>query len=269
MHLTNQLRNALPIAPPGIQVQNLLSHTSGFRFKGNWQIENGRSRDHLIRHLIDQKIGKHEFLYSNVAFSLLENIVEHEIQAPWPKVFHETLAKRGLGHIALSTLDSKASVAYPHHPEDKHRTKFVSFTRLPKNYPEQVSSSAGVFASLNDLIKFAQIQFTPDLAFLHLPRVSANDIYNCKKGIFPDSLPRSQVRSSYALGWRVLEHETDKHNSTRLTFHGGYLKGVSAFVGLIKDQELAVIAVRNDQLISPMKITMSTWSAFLKAVSVI
>lgn len=260
LQLSTPLTKTFASAPPEVQLQDLLSHNSGFTFKGNWQIEQGRSRESLISEILRQGRGKQEFQYNNLAFSLIENMVEKETQSSWHSVFHQTLAKHGL-HLGLSTPVENASVAHPHFKDEK-LNKLVSYSRLPRFYPERVSSSAGVYASLKDLIKFAQLQFQTEYDFLHTPRVPAADVFNWNVN-FP--VPRKKVESSYALGWRVLELKNDKTHSSRLVFHGGYLRGISAFVGFMKSHDLAFIVVRNDELLGAPKIASGVWSAYLTA----
>lgn len=253
-NLSTELRTALPQIPNGIQVQHVLSHSSGFGYKGYSEIERGRSRKALLTELVRQGTGKQDFIYNNIAFSLVEDLAANELQDTWPNIFHKTLEKRGLGHLAIETLAPDLPVAHPH---ARHGKKFVALGRLPRNYPRVVSSAAGVFGSLNDLIKFAQLQFSKEFEYLHTPRVAANDVFNW--GIkFP--VPRSRVRSSYALGWRVIELADDPSQSSRLVFHGGYLNGISAYVGFVKSQDLAVVRIRNDDL-----RPTSVWSAYLKS----
>lgn len=263
LQLNSPLTKAFANAPVGVQLQDLLSHNSGFSYKGNWQIENGRTRKVLISELMRQGLAKQKFIYNNLAFSLIENIIEQETQDSWPNVFRQTLAKRGMDHFAIGTLASGIAVAHPHFKDEKSN-KPVSMSRLPRFYPERVSSAAGVFASLNDLIKLAQVQFSPEYDFLHLPRVEANDVFNFRA---PFPLPRSKIRASYGLGWRVMELREDKTQSSRLVYHGGYLRGVSAFVGLMKTHDLAVVTVRNDEFEGPMKVALGVWSAYLTASS--
>jgi len=263
LQLTTPLSNAFANAPSGVEVHDLLSHNSGFRFKGNWQIEHGRTRNVLISEIMRQGLGKKEFLYNNLAFSLVENIIEQQTGLSWTSVFHQYLAKRGLEHITISNIENNIPLAHPHFKTPQIK-KLVSVSRLPKYYPERVSSSAGVFASLKDLVKFAQLQFLPEFDYLHLPRVEANDILNCSVS-FP--VKRDKIRASYALGWRVIELKDDKGQSSRMVYHGGYLRGISAFVGLIKTHDLAVIMVRNDELYTPTKVVSSVWGAYLEAFS--
>ncbi len=257
-NLSTELKTVMPQVPAGIQVQHILSHSSGFSYKGYAEIERGRSRESLIAELLRQGAGKQDFIYNNIAFSLLEDLAANEVRDTWPNIFHKTLDKRGLGHLAIATLPPQAAVAHPH---ARHGKKFKALGRLPRYYPERVSSAAGVFASLNDLIKFAQLQFSKEFDFLHTPRVIANDVFNW--GIkFP--VPRSMVRSSYALGWRVIELANDTNQSSRLVFHGGYLNGISAYVGFVKAQDLAIVRIRNDDL-KPS----SVWSAYLKSAALL
>ena len=263
LSLATELKRAIPQAPLGIQVYNLLSHSSGFIFKANPLIEQGRSREFLVEELLRRGTKKQDFLYSNLVFSLLEDIVAHETRDTWPNVFHQTLKKRGLGHLAIGTLPADAPVAYPH---AKRRNKFVTLGRFPKNYPQLVSSSAGVFASLKDLLQFAQMQFSPEFEFLHQPRISAKDVFYW--GIhFP--VPEAKIKASYALGWRVFEHVKDTGLSTRLVYHGGSLNGLSAFVGFMKNPDLAVVVVRNDDQRFSSNTGIDMWTAYLKSASLI
>ncbi|MEB3702529.1 Beta-lactamase family protein [Candidatus Bealeia paramacronuclearis] len=253
------VERAIPQIAKGIQLQHILSHTTGYAYKGNSDIEKGMKRPEILTKLLKSEVksspGK-TFLYSNAAYSLLENVVEKALGKPWPIAFHEGLSKRGLDHIAIVAPPQNAPMAHPH-LFDKKTKSLSDLGRIPKNYPEAVSSSAGVYASLNDLIAFTKLQLLQEFDHLHEPRTLAPDVFSWGMK-FPR--PESQIKSSYALGWRVFELKNDKTHASRLVFHGGYINGVSAFIGLIKKHDLAIVVVTNDDQFIAQRMGQFLWS---------
>jgi len=261
--LNTSLETIIPDIPKGVQLQHILSHTTGYAYKGNTDIEKGAKRAEVISKLLKSKLnarpGK-KFLYNNTAYSLLENVVEKAYGKSWISSFHDLLLERGLGHIAIITPPKNSSVAHPYH-YDKKTGILSDLGHLPQNYPQAVSSSGGVYASLKDLLAFVKLQLSDEFDYLHIPRVEALDVFYW--GIkFP--CPEREMRSSYALGWRVFELKNDKKNVSRMVFHSGYLNGVSAFIGFMKKYDLALVVLVNDDQLIPQKAGETLWSAVIK-----
>jgi CubicO group peptidase (beta-lactamase class C family) len=258
LKLDTWMSSLIPQVPAGVELQHVLSHTSGYTYRGNADIEQGKKRpvvlDLLFKSPLSAPSGK-TFVYNNIVYSLLEDAVSKATGKPWPVVFHETMEARGLGHLALMDPGPTAAVAYPHRWNSRKKT-FEPIDRLPKHYPSEMSASAGVFASLQDLIAFAKLQFTEELSPWQEPRTAALDALYWKSAL----LAKKKIHSRYALGWRVFELKEDPAADMRMIFHGGFVNGVSAFIGVMKKQDLAIVAMVNDNLFAPQRAGIFLWS---------
>ncbi len=262
--LNSSFEKQIPNIAKGVQLQHILSHTTGYSYKGNADIEKGVKRTEILSKLLKSKLNAkpgEKFLYNNAAYSLVEIVLEKTHGKPWISSFHELLAKKGLEHITIVMPPKNSSVAHPHH-YNNNTGVFKDLGPVPRNYPQAVSSSAGAYASLNDLITFAKLQLSGNFDQLHTPRIEAMDLFYWGLKL---PRPNTEIRSSYALGWRVLELKSDLTKSSRLVFHGGYLNGVSAFIGLMKKQDLAIVVVVNDDRCIAQKIGMALWSAVISS----
>lgn len=252
----------VPITPQTIQLEHVLAHTSGFFYKGNNDIELGKNREIILSNLFSSKSKKNprpgeKFLYNNAAFSLLENAVEKFSGIPWPTVFARTMGKHGLDQIALTNPPPDVEVAHPHHYVRRGR-RFIDLGPVPRNYPQTVSSAAGVYASIQGLIQFMKLQLSGQFNELHGPKVLAKGGVHFGRVKLP--CPRQYIRSQYALGWRVMDLVTDKDMDTRMIFHGGWLNGVNAFIGFMPKHELAIMILANDDRFIPQTIGLYFWT---------
>lgn len=255
----------VPKLPKGIKLKHVLDHTTGYTYKGNSDIERGLERTEVLANLFKSKPenspGK-KFLYNNVTYSLLENLSEKLTGKTWRECFYEGLAARGLGHIEIIAPKDNEPVAHPHH-FDKEKGTLKDLGRLRKNYPRVVSSAAGGYASIEDLARFVKLQLSSEFDSFQEPQVDAPDLFYW--GIkFPR--PQNKVKSSYAYGWRILELKDDPDHLTRLTFHGGWIKGVAAFIGMMKEHDLAIVVLSNDDRGIPFQSGMKLWENILNAV---
>ena len=133
-----------------------------------------------------------KFLYNNVTYSLLENLTEKLTDKSWRDCFYEGLAARGLGHIEIIAPRDSDPVAHPHH-FDKETGTLKDLGRLRKNYPRVVSSSAGGYASIEDLAQFVKLQLASEFDSLQAPQIDAPDLFYW--GIkFPR--PQNKIKSS-------------------------------------------------------------------------
>lgn len=248
-----------PLAPKTVQLEQVLAHTTGHFYKGNSDIERGKNREVILNNLFTSKSTRagEKFLYNNAAFSLLENVVEKYSGVPWPEAFNRTFSKYGPIQLALSNPPPGVEVAHPHH-YIKRRRRFIDLGPVPRNYPQTVSSAAGVYASIQGLQDFMKLQLSGKFDDLHEPKILARGGIHFGKVKVP--CPKNQILSQYALGWRVMNLKADETGMTRMIFHGGWLNGVNAFIGFLPKHQLAIAIVANDDRFVPQNIGLYFWT---------
>lgn len=236
-----------------IPLKKVLSHTTGYRIRGDHEIEKGLSKKDLLLVLKKEpqknSSSDNVYFYSNLLYSLTKEYVEKK----GCKI--ENLIKELTA--SLDTLPLKSdNLAYPHSKE-KEKLPF------PSPYQLSVPASAGIFASLNGMIEFLQITLgnRPDLISrktlnkMFETVTQARDVINWKVIPFEDR----EVQSSYCLGWRKLTLK--KGNGSTLIFHSGFINGATAFVGMIPEHQVGIVILANQSSRFPLKNGLKIWKA--------
>lgn len=250
-----------PFLKNELSFNNILSHTTGYKFTGNAEIEQGMTRKKLLATLQKRKAECRPgecYKYSNFVFSLIDEALHQKGSSLNSAIINlNTVLKTQ--NIKLLPIESEEDIAYPH--SKKHTLPF------PSSYQKTVPASAGVLASLDDMIEFFKLSFgyRPDLISqatldkLFKPRKFNTDVFlwNVK---FP--FPEKKIDSYYGLGWRILKVNGDPNAD--LIFHSGYIDGARAFIGFIPSQETGLIILSNDNdATSPMQNGINFWGAVL------
>jgi beta-lactamase class C len=243
-----------------VSLKDLLSHTTGYYFSGNTQIEKGLSRQALLAELKKQTPqclpGKCYF-YSNATYSLVEDALNIE-GLKLQTAFHHLQKALNTKQIQILPLTSNISVAYPHNNQ-----KALPF---PRYYPTAVPAAAGVFASLEGLIEFYKLSFgyRPDLISqktlntLYQPVARTHDMEKWNIN-FPVNL--RDIEAFYGLGWRIIY---DKHYpNKKLIFHSGMISGVRAYIGFMPNEEYGIIILANQNTALPLENGLQFWKTFL------
>jgi beta-lactamase class C len=239
-----------------LPLKKVLSHTSGYKIRGDSQIEKADTRTKLLSLLKNEnepKFGSnHEYFYSNLIYSLIQDYA---------------LSKGYEFNKLITSLDSRfytfpldsANLAYPH-----SRTKEkVSF---PSNYQKVVLASGGVFSSLNGMIEFlhiisgnrSNIISKSNLNTLFKSMAKADDVK--RWAILPFKF--DQLISFYCLGWRKFTLKSNPEST--LIFHSGYINGATAFVGTIPKLQLGIVILANQTSSFPLKNGLNLWKAIIK-----
>lgn len=238
-----------------LPLTQVLSHTTGFKMRGDLEIEKGLSRAALLRLLSRQKRerskGEGGYFYSNLVFSLSEDFAASkgfEMQT-----LLDTLSM-GARVWPLETYN----VATPH---GKDKGMFP----LPSTYHRTVMASAGVFASLEGMISFLhiilgnrpQVISQKTLSKLFAPRAPADDVF--KWQILP--FKRQEITSSYGLGWRRFSLKGVPHSD--LIFHSGFINGATAFVGIIPRAKMGIVILDNESSRFPLQSGLKIWKTLV------
>ncbi|WP_085784349.1 serine hydrolase domain-containing protein [Candidatus Nucleicultrix amoebiphila] len=254
----------LPYLQKAVNLRDIMSHSTGYEFTGNRQIEKGFSRQKLLKTLGDQNPvcdpGECYF-YSNMIYGLVEEALNRKkltLQSAI-KQLQDVLKTKA---IQVVPIDPQVEVAHPHLKE-KNTIKPLP---LPPYFPKAAPASAGVFASLDGMIEFFKLSFgykphlisQETLETLFTPVVSNRDVYKWNLN-WPCS--REKIESYYGIGWRILK--MSEYPGKDLIFHAGFLSGVTPFMGFIPSEEIGIIFLVNQQSRLPFEMGIDFWSAFL------
>lgn len=268
-HLSLNEKFKLPYLKNPVSLINILSHTTGYQFSGNNQIEQGMSRQKLLCTLQNQKPkckpGRGYF-YSNTTFSLVEEILNQKGLSLTKAIDNLRVTLKTNG-IQIMPIDPKMQVAYPHSKKTVNGVDVVKQLPLPPYYPKITPASAGIFASIDGMIEVFKLNFgyNPDLISakilnrMHAPIISNRDI---DKWWFIDwPINKKTIESYYGLGWRILKA---KHCPKKeLIFHSGYLNGCGSFIGFIPSGDIGIIILANQTSSFPLNTGINFWGEYL------
>ncbi len=254
----------LPYLKNPVSLKNILSHTTGYKFTGNQEIEEGLGRHKLLEKL---KIQKPQckpgecYSYSNTTFSLVEEALNTKKLSLKSAISGLRSALKTNG-IQLVPISSNFENAYPHKKNKEGDLKSLPF---PPYYPKAAPAAAGVFASLDAMIEVFKLSFgyrsdiisQKTLDVMHKPIIKNRDIDNWGMQ-WPCDL--KQIESSYALGWRILKANPEKY----LVFHGGSIAGISTFIGFIPSEEFGIIILLNQGPRNAPEIGVNFWGEFFE-----
>ncbi|BBH53746.1 serine hydrolase domain-containing protein [Fluviispira sanaruensis] len=242
----------LPYLKNPVNFTNILSHSTGYHFSGNNQIEQGISRAKLLNILKTKKPNCKPgncFLYSNATFSLIEEALN--LKKLNLNFLIQNLNKSlNTQEIKLLKKDITKNIAYPHKKvKIAGKNKFIP-QPFPPYYPKITPASAGIFASINGMIEVYKLAFgyKPNLiSKATAERMTRPVILNKKvfklNIVSPDE--KRKLESYYALGWRVLKEKNKKDKD--LIYHPGYINGIKSFIGFIPSKDLGIIILTNQE----------------------
>lgn len=256
-----------------VSLSHILSHTTGYPFSGNYQIEQGMSRKALLAKLQEQtpacKPGNC-YTYSNTTYSLVEDALKTK-NLSFAAAIRELQSALKTNAIQIVPIPSTMQVAYPHSKETVNKKEVVKALPFPPYYPKAVPAAAGVFASLDGMIEFYKLSFgyRPDLISqktldaLYSPIIANRDI---EKWSIKWPINRNEIDSTYGLGWRILKaKQSPKEN---LIFHAGMIAGAVSFIGFIPEEEMGIVILVNQRSRVPLENGIGFWGEFLKQESV-
>lgn len=239
-----------------LKLKNVLSHTTGYKIRGDSEIERGATRETLLsllkREKKPQSKTNQQYSYSNIVYSLTQDYAESKGYK-----MNELLSLLNSSSYVLP-LDSN-NLASPHSAE-RERMSF------PSNYQKAVPASAGTFSSLNGMVEFLNVILgnrpsvisKSTLNHIFTPVAKAPDVFGWN--ILP--FRNDEVTSAYCLGWRKLTLKSNSKSS--LIFHSGYINGATAFVGLIPGSRVGIVIISNQSSRFPLRNGLKIWKAIVE-----
>lgn len=251
----------LPYIKNQCTLTNVLSHTTGYKFPGNAQIEQGMSRKKLLTMLQKRTPDCTPgacYQYSNIMFSLIDDVLKQKHSSLSDAISHLNTVLNTEA-VKLLLIKPNEDIAYPH-----SKNQLAPF---PSYYQTVVPASAGIFASIDGMIEFFKLSFgyRPELISqntldtIFKPIISNTDVFEWHLD-FP--FEENKIHSYYGLGWRILKVQDQA--DADLIFHSGYIQGVRAFIGFVPSQEAGIIILSNESTIFPIQNGMHFWGAVLR-----
>jgi beta-lactamase class C len=262
-------RFAFPYLKYPVSLRHILGHTTGYGFSGNTHIEQGIERSKLLQKVSLQKpqgqAGLY-YYYSNTMFSLLEEALQAK-KMSLASLLQALKKSLQTSEIAIAPENTGKPVAYPHLSEKVDEQICFKSLPLPSLFEKATPSSAGIFASLEAMIKFFRLSFgyekgliTPKtLDKLYRIGITNRDMDKWKIN-WP--CPTHKIQSYYGLGWRILKAEDQPGKD--LIFHSGYLAGVATYIGFMPANEIGLILLMNQQSLIPLEWGVQLWGDFFE-----
>ena len=229
LSIDRPVRQLLDYFPGDVTLRHLLSHTSGWpRHDALWYLDS-YDRQELPRRLAMLPRfakGGDAFQYNNVPFAVAGVALSAATGKTWNDwIAAEILDKVGMMETVttLAGFRQTRNRASPYFPAAEGRIS------LPLRDTDPVAPAAGLYASINDMLKYTQA-------------LAGNGIIDGRR-----ALPAAAVNSltareagSYGLGLRL-----SSWHGQRLAFHPGFIDGYGARLSLLPDRKSGVIVLTN------------------------
>lgn len=256
----------LPYIKSPINLVHIMSHTTGYQFRGDAEIEQGLTRQKLfnvLKKLRPKTKPGNSYFYSNAIFSMVEEALNKK-QLSLEKAIDNLCTVLGTNEVKLS-VDANQDLAYPHSKKTVEGVDVITALPFPPYYPKTVPASAGIFASINGMIEIYKLCFgyRPDLispATLKRMFTKVRSNHEIFKWRLKFPVDAKNVESTYALGWRVLK--VKDRPGKDLIFHSGAINGIRSFIGFIPSEDVGIIVLTNQDGRFPTETGMDLWGEF-------
>ena len=227
-----------------LTVGNLISQTSGFPYQAYSNlVEDGWTLPEMIHAIGNLRLANKPgtiYSYQNVAYSLIEPILEVQSGSTFPDLLDRHIFKPlGMQNASARYEDMRdaENAATPHR---KTRYSYVPIRLSPSYY--NTAAAGGIHASISDMAMYL------DMLLGNRPNVADSLILNevFEPRIITPLLNRyyrkwlKARRAYYGLGWRIVPLETDT-----IVYHGGYANGFKSHISLDRDDEIAICVLSN------------------------
>jgi beta-lactamase class C len=227
-----------------ITIKHILSHTSGYPYQAYSNlIEDGFARDRLLKELQNVKLSRAPgaiHSYQNVAFSLIEPILEDIMACDYPFLMQEMIfdplkmTQASMSYEEMLACDNKAN------PHLKSGKSYRSIPLSESYY--NVAAAGGINASITDMSQW-MIALTG-----HRTDIISKQVLD---SVFAPVIPtrvRNRAFSTfdkprkgyYGMGWRIVEYPNDT-----LVYHGGYANGFKSELALDRNKDIAICILTN------------------------
>lgn len=249
-----------------IQILHLLSHSTGIPGYGlDRLIEAFTPRQKIIAQLQKtQPLSSpgERFTYNNTAYGLLEDIIKKASGKSLESLLKEELfTPLGMKHanLGLQEILKTPNRAYPHVVDPKG--KYTPAKHYSRGY-YTVLASAGVNASLQDLIPFLQLYLGKTSTLLPRSKLLAltKPVVRNPKPSIQVGKKNDKIKSShYGLGWNTIQYD-----GQRIVYHQGHLKGFRNFLGFMPEKDIGLIILTNAEKKHASQWALAFFDLYLK-----
>lgn len=256
----------LPSLQNPVTFTQLLSHTTGYNYSGNPEIEKGLSREHIFTVLKKQKPKcqpERCYRYSNFIFGMVEEALNHK-KSSLQQAIDTMNRELRTEEIKILPLASYENIAYPHSEEEIDGVKVIKSLPFPPYYPKASPAGAGVFASIDGMIEVYRLKFgyRPDLisgkTLKVMNAIQKATRNNAISNDFNWPVERSKIDTYCALGVKVfkIKGQPDKD----MFFHPGWIGGINSFIGHVPSSEMGIIILLNQSSKFPVQKGVEFWN---------
>ncbi|QED23615.1 serine hydrolase domain-containing protein [Candidatus Deianiraea vastatrix] len=229
-----------------VTLRKILNQTTGYKFTGNKELDNGINKNQLLDSIKNQSIQCNDcYFYSNALFSLADDILKQKGMSLDYAIqnFRKSL---GTNEIQLSPVDPNLQIASRH-----------NLSKIYKdygNYQLVVGAAAGIYASLDAMIQILQVvagKRNDIISDVNMQEIFTK--YSQNDDIFKwrTRMP-ANIKSYYGLGFRIITNQ----NGKTFIFHSGKINGMSAFIGFIPRENIGIVFIQNGSKIDKTDSTI-------------
>lgn len=226
-----------------ITIRDALVHRVGAgRVLGNrLQFMTESPRDSILyqmRYMELEKPFRSEFVYNNVMYSLVGQIIEYVEGVSWDEFLQTRLfnpLEMSTTTTSITEFKANDNQAYPH---QEIEGKVVS---IPRRNWDNAGPAGGVNASVNDLNKWMLMQLGTSGEYNGITIISPeqmNEIH--KPQMVTGQANAMAAQATYGFGWTITDHK-----GKRVLTHGGATDGFNTSMYLMPELELGIIVVGN------------------------
>lgn len=242
--MNNYLNYPLKGKMNDINIRNILSHTCGFQYQAySTLVEDELPRDAMISRLLMLKLSRDPgeiHSYQNVAYSLIEPILESIYARPFNDLMYERIfgpLKMTHTSITYDSMVSSSNMAIPH---GYRRGGFVPVRLNPDYY--NVAAAGGINSSISDMAHWLQamLGYRQDV----IPETVLDQVFAPVISMRIRNRHFSRLYKPrygyYGLGWRVIEYPEDT-----VVYHGGYANGYKSGIALNRNKKIGICVLTN------------------------
>ena len=230
-----------------IELRHLLSHTTGLPYHAYTNlVEDGYDLEAIVRNYFPKSpvCGKEGefYAYQNAAFALSGRMMESSCGQTFQDLLTQKIfipAQMPNASCSYAAIESNPNKAYPHQWSGYN---WVHEPISPAYY--NVAEAGGVNASITDMAHWLKVVLgqRPDiitnevLDTVFFPVVKTGN----ERRILGHWFGRNEA--SYAMGWRILENQTDS-----IIYHSGYVNGYRSEIALDRKKGIGICILFNGQ----------------------
>lgn len=247
-----------------LEVRHLLSHTIGLTPNAyDNMIEDGWNMQKILPRFkrLSPVCGPGRcYGYQNIAFSLIEPVIEQQTQRPFAALIQERLFDPLEMREATVGLEGYLQQKDRAEPHVNTRKGWYRTTVKPNYY--RLAPAAGVNASLNDMIKWvsSQMGYAPEVISPAVISMVSDKQIRTKRELYKRQWRSYLTDAHYGLGWRI--YDFDGHE---IVMHAGGVAGFRSIVSYSKELGVGHVMMMNAESRVIDDLTAQFWNGLFQA----